>query len=143
MFEFITHLNTVIFRFYNVYGPYQIEAGTYSTVIGIFQRQHRNGEALTIVGDGEQKRDFTHIDDIVEGLILSMGQEFRADAFELGSGKNYSINEVAEMFGGEKKYIAPRTAEYDKTLCDYSKANNILGWIPKNNLNEYIKCLRF
>ena len=74
----------------------------------------------------------------MNGLILSMGQEFRADSFELGSGKNYSINEVADMFGGERKYLLPRTAEYDRTLCDYSKVNDILGWLPKKNLDEYI-----
>ncbi len=138
MYSSVYDLNTSIFRFYNVYGPYQIEDGTYSTVIGIFCKQDRNNEPLTIVGDGNQRRDFTHIDDIVDGLILSMGQEFRADTFELGSGKNYSINEVADMFGGEKKYLLPRTAEYDRTLCDYTKANDILGWSPKHSLKEYI-----
>ena len=74
LYSSVYDLNTSIFRFYNVYGPHQIEDGDYSTVIGIFERQYRNGEPLTVVGDGEQRRDFTHIDDIVYGLVLSMGQ---------------------------------------------------------------------
>lgn len=142
LYSSVYDLNTSIFRFYNVYGPHQIEDGTYSTVIGIFERQNRNNEPLTIVGDGEQRRDFTHINDIVDGLVLTMNQEFRAETFELGSGKNYSINEVADVFGGDKTYLPPRTAEYDKTLCDYSKANDILGWKPKYNLTEYIKNIK-
>ena len=142
LYSSVYDLNTSIFRFYNVYGPYQIEDGNYSTVIGIFERQYRNNEALTIVGDGEQRRDFTYIDDIVCGLVLAMGQEFRADTFELGSGKNYSINEVVDLFGSKKTYLAPRTAEYDKTLCDYSKANDILGWKPQFDLGEYIKKIK-
>ena len=142
LYSSVYDLNTSIFRFYNVYGPYQIEDGNYSTVIGIFERQYRNNEALTIVGEGEQRRDFTYIDDIVCGLVLAMGQEFRADTFELGSGKNYSINEVADLFGGKKTYLSPRIAEYDKTLCDYSKANDILGWKPRFDLDEYIKKIK-
>tara|TARA_Y100000593_G_C4296790_1_gene331091 strand:+ start:872 stop:1717 length:846 start_codon:yes stop_codon:yes gene_type:complete len=142
LYSSVYDLNTSIFRFYNVYGPHQIEDGTYSTVIGIFYRQYRNNEPLTVVGDGNQRRDFTHINDIVDGLVLSMGQEFRADTFELGSGKNYSINEVADMFGGEKKYLLPRTAEYDRTLCDYSKATDVLGYKPKHNLKKYIEQIR-
>tara|TARA_Y100000034_G_scaffold61765_1_gene74988 strand:- start:33 stop:887 length:855 start_codon:yes stop_codon:yes gene_type:complete len=142
LYSSVYDLNTSIFRFYNVYGPHQIEDGNYSTVIGIFERQYRNNEALTIVGDGEQRRDFTYIDDIVYGLVLAMGQEFRADTFELGSGKNYSINEVVDLFGSKKTYLASRTAEYDKTLCDYSKANDILGWKPQFDLGEYIKKIK-
>jgi len=138
LYSSVYDLNTSIYRFYNVYGEHQIESGTYATVIGIFEKQNRTGIPLTIVGDGEQRRDFTHIDDIVEGLILAMGNKFRAEIFELGRGKNYSINEVANLFGGKKTYLPPRTAEYDKTLCDYSKANDILGWSPKYDLDEYI-----
>lgn len=69
----IFNLNTGIFRFYNVYGADQIVDGEYSTVLGIFERQFRNGEPFTIVGNGEQRRDFTHVDDIVDGLILAIG----------------------------------------------------------------------
>ena len=132
-------MNTSIFRFYNVYGEHQLEEGEYATVLGIFERQLRNKEPLTITGDGEQRRDFTHVDDIVDGLVKAVGKEFRADIFELGSGKNYSINEVANLFEHERTYIPARKGEYPFTLCDYSKAEKELGWKPKGNLETYIK----
>ena len=133
-------MDTAICRFYNVYGPHQIEEGTYATVIGIFEKQYREGQPLTIVGDGEQRRDFTHIDDIVDGLIRCSEQPFRAEIFELGSGKNYSINEVADMFGEDypKKYLDKRLGEYDVTLADYSEAKDILDWKPTKDLSDYI-----
>ncbi len=132
-------LNTSICRFYNVYGPYQLEEGEYSTVLGIFERQLRNKELLTITGTGEQRRDFTHVDDIVNGLYKCVGKDFKAEIFELGRGENFSINEIVDMFGTEKKYIPARKGEYDITLCDYSKAEQMLGWIPTRNLKDYIK----
>ena len=126
-----------------MYGPHQIEEGTYATVIGIFKKQYREGQPLTIVGDGEQRRDFTHIDDIVDGLIRCSEQPFRAEIFELGSGKNYSINEVADMFGVDysKKYLDKRLGEYDVTLADYSEAKDVLDWKPTKDLNDYINSI--
>ena len=134
-------MNTSICRFYNVYGQYQIEDGAYSTVIGIFERQYRNNEPLTITADGQQRRDFTHVDDIVDGLIRCSQHDLKAEFFELGSGVNYSINELADLFGKDypRKYIPARKGEYDKTLCDYSKAEFKLGWKPKHDLEDYIK----
>ena len=136
-------LSTAICRFYNVYGQYQIEDGAYSTVMGIFERQYKNGEPLTITGNGEQRRDFTHVEDIVDGLTLCMNDKFNADIFELGSGVNYSINEVADMFGKDypREYIPERKGEYDRTLCDYSAAELKLGWKPKHSLDGYMKRL--
>ena len=140
LYSNVYDIDTAICRFYNVYGPHQIEEGTYATVIGIFEKQYREGQPLTIVGDGEQRRDFTHIDDIVDGLIRCSEQPFRAEIFELGSGKNYSINEVANMFGGDysKKYLDKRLGEYDVTLADYSEAKDILDWKPTKDLSDYI-----
>tara|TARA_R110002050_G_scaffold36876_1_gene91863 strand:+ start:576 stop:1412 length:837 start_codon:yes stop_codon:yes gene_type:complete len=135
-------LNTVTCRFYNVYGPYQIETGDYSTVLGIFQRQMRSSDPLTITGDGEQRRDFTHVDDIVDGLYKCMGREFQADIFELGRGENFSINEIVDLFGAEKKYIAARKGEYPYTLCDYSLAKEKLDWQPTRDLKDYIGKLK-
>tara|TARA_R100000005_G_C4970447_1_gene183650 strand:+ start:511 stop:1347 length:837 start_codon:yes stop_codon:yes gene_type:complete len=132
-------LSTVTCRFYNVYGPHQIESGTYATVLGIFEKQYRNNEPLTITGDGEQRRDFTHVDDIVDALIKCMGKKFNADIFELGRGENFSINEIVDMFGTERKYIAARPGEYPYTLCDYSAAKEKLKWKPVKNLQDYIK----
>ena len=139
LYSNVYNTDTAICRFYNVYGPHQIEDGTYATLLGIFEKQYREGKPLTIVGDGEQRRDFTHIDDIVDGLIKCSEQPFRAEIFELGSGKNYSINEVADMFGGDIEYIPTRKGEYDKTLCDYTEAHRVLNWTPKINLEYYVE----
>ena len=138
-------LPTSICRFYNVYGEHQLEEGAYATVIGIFEKQYREGKALTVTGDGEQRRDFTHIDDIVDGIVrcglnlLGDNPIASGQAYELGRGKNYSINEITEMFGQtEVEYIPPRKGEYPFTLADYTKANKELGWIPTLNIKDYI-----
>ena len=132
-------LSTAICRFYNVYGPHQLEDGEYATVLGIFERQLKNKEPLTITGTGEQRRDFTHVDDIGDGIYKCMGKKFNADIFELGRGKNFSINEIAKLFETEIKYIPARSGEYDRTLCDCSEAKEKLDWEPKKNLEDYIK----
>lgn len=141
MYSKVYDMETSICRFYNVYGEHQIEDGTYSTVIGIFEKQYRESLPLTIIGDGHQRRDFTHIDDIVDGIIRCSHHKFYGEIFELGSGVNYSINEVADLFGKNAKRIniPPRKGEYDMTLCDFSKANKLLGYQPKKNLKDYIK----
>jgi UDP-glucose 4-epimerase len=139
LFSKVYNLNTTICRFYNVYGPHQLEDGEYSTVLGIFERQYRNNKPLTITGTGEQRRDFTHVDDIVDGLYKCIGKEHKAEIFELGRGENFSINEIVDMFGAEKKYIPARKGEYPFTLCDYSKAKKLLNWVPTKNLKGYIE----
>ena len=131
-------LSTAICRFYNVYGSHQLETGEYSTVLGIFEKQIKGGEPLTITGDGEQRRDFTHVDDIVDGLYKCVGKDVRADIFELGRGKNFSINEIVNLFGGEKKYIPARKGEYPSTLCDTTLAKEKLNWEAVRNLEDWI-----
>ena len=141
LYSSVYDLSTAICRFYNVYGPYQLEDGDYSTVLGIFEKQYREGKPLTITADGEQRRDFTYIDDIVDGLVKCSEHNFKAEFFELGKGVNYSINEIADMFGEDypREYIPARKGEYDVTLADYSKAKLKLGWEPKGEINSYIK----
>ena len=144
----VYNMESSICRFYIVYGDYLIKEGTYATVLGIFQNHYENEEPLTIVGDGEQRRDFTHVDDIVDGIIRSSEQEFYGEIFELGRGVNHSIYEVASMFdidgvpegfGTEypKEYIEQRPGEYDVTLADYSHAQKVLGWKPTKNLEDF------
>ena len=128
-----------ICRFYNVYGPHQLTEGEYCTVVGIFERQYKEGVELTITGDGEQRRDFTHIDDIVEGLILTSESETSHKTIELGRGHNHSINELAEMFGCGFTYIPKRPGEAEVTLCDTSVAKKDIGYNPKVNLEDYVK----
>ena len=141
LYSSVYDLSTAICRFYNVYGPHQLEEGDYSTVIGIFEKQYREGKPLTITADGEQRRDFTYIDDIVDGLVKCSEHNFKAEFFELGRGVNYSINEIANMFGEDYpyEYIPARKGEYDVTLADYSKAKLKLSWEPKGEINSYIK----
>jgi UDP-glucose 4-epimerase len=99
MYKQVYHLDAEITRFYNVYGPGEIVDGDWAAVIGIWRRQIKNKEALTIVGDGEQRRDFTHVIDIVDGLYkVGLSDEKHEDAWELGTGTNYSILQVYQMF---------------------------------------------
>jgi len=140
LYSEVYDLNTAICRFYNVYGPHQILDGAYAAVVGIFQRQYLDNQPLTIVGDGTQRRDFTHVYDIVDGLYRCMNKKFKANIFELGSGVNYSINKLADMFNDtEKTYIPARSGEYPVTLCQDRKALEKLNWKPKCNLTNYMK----
>ena len=149
MYNKIYDIPTAICRFYNVYGDYQLTEGAYCTVLGIFERLYNNNEPLTITGDGEQRRDFTHVDDIVDGLIkcgrsLLIPNEFHArvdgETFELGRGENYSINQIAKAFGDyPTKYIEERPGEMRHTLNTDKKAYTMLGWNPKGDIIDYIK----
>ena len=128
-----------ICRFYNVYGPHQLTEGDYCTVVGIFEKQYENGEELTITGDGEQRRDFTHIDDIVDGMILTAECETSWETIELGRGNNHSINELAEMFGCGFTYIPARPGEAKETLCNTLISKRLIGYEPTRNLEDYVK----
>ena len=142
LYNKIYALDTIIFRFYNVYGPYQITDGAYSAIVGIFENQYLNKDPLTITGDGEQRRDFTHVDDIVDGLIKASEYfSSNSDIFEFGTGKNYSINELADMFGKDypKKYLPKREGEMRTTLCDISSAKEKINYSPTKDLGDYIK----
>ena len=122
-----------------MYGPHQLTEGEYCTVVGIIERQYKNKETLTITGDGFQRRDFTHIDDIVDGLILTSENEKCYDEVELGRGNNYSINELADMFNTKTEYIDARPGEARNTLNTDNTAKEVLGWEPKINIEDYIQ----
>ena len=141
MYKKIYGLDITICRFYNVYGDYMINEGSYRTVLSIFLEQYENGYPLTITSDGEQRRDFTHIDDIVEAMIKCVEHKEYGHIFELGRGKNHSINEVVDMFGDivGATYIDEIPGEARITLCDSKLAKEVLKWKPKINLNEWIK----
>jgi UDP-glucose 4-epimerase len=148
LYSSVYDVSTSICRFYNVYGPHQLEDGPYCTVVGVFQNQYKDGDTLTITSDGEQRRDFTHVDDIVDGLVkcgdalLDEGNSvIDGVEFELGRGVNHSINEVASYFGEDypTEYIPKRNGEYDRTLCEDRNAHELLGWNPTINLDDYIR----
>jgi UDP-glucose 4-epimerase len=146
MYKQVYGLNAEITRFYNVYGPNEIVDGDWAAVIGIWRRQVRDGLPITIVGDGEQRRDFTHVEDIVDGLYkIAMSSETHKDAWELGTGTNYSINEVYEMFkekfGVDKIHLSDQHGNYRKTLRENDDTLNRLNWKPKDRLKDYINSL--
>jgi UDP-glucose 4-epimerase len=138
MYSSVYKVKTAITRFFNVYGERQPESGEFATIVGIFERQTRNQESLTVVGDGEQRRDFTHILDICEGLIAASVDDWYGDEFPLGTGINYSINELANMFGGDIKYIPTRKGEAKTTLADITVTKKCLNWEPKESIIEYV-----
>jgi UDP-glucose 4-epimerase len=135
-------LNAEIARFYNVYGPGELVNSNMAAVIGLWRAAIQKGEPINIHGDGEQRRDFTHIDDIVDGLIrIAESNEQHEDAWELGTGKNYSINEVADMFGIERKYVDDVKGNYRETIRVNNDATERLGWQPTDKLKQYINSL--
>ena len=136
-------LNAEIARFYNVYGPGELVDSDMAAVIGIWRAAISRDEPIRIHGDGEQRRDFTHIDDIVDGLIrIAESNEKHEDAWELGTGKNYSLNEVAGMFNYSNiEYVKDVKGNYRETIRINDDAIDRLGWQPQDRLKEYIKSL--
>jgi UDP-glucose 4-epimerase len=140
---FQTHYNTQasIARFYNVYGDYQLTEGGYTTLIGRWISNLENNIQCEIYGDGEQRRDFTHVDDIVDALVLIMDKEAYGYEFELGRGKNYSVNEVADMFDLDPVYKDAKQGEARNTLNTSIVAKEVLGWDPQIELPKYLKSI--
>ena len=132
-------LTYAVARFYNVYGPNQLSEGGYTTLIGRWINNIENGNVCEIYGDGEQRRDFTHVDDIVDALISIMDKSAYGNTYELGRGKNISVNQVAKMFGINPVYKPAKPGEARNTLCNSTLAKEILGWNPQKDLVNYIK----
>lgn len=131
-------LSTISLRYFNVYGPREPLKGEYAPVMGLFMRQRDAGEPLTIVGDGEQRRDFTHIHDVVRANLLAAYRHDVIGPINIGTGKNYSINQLAEIIGGSTYNLPNRVGETRETLADITRARKELGWEPKINLIDYI-----
>ena len=135
-----------IVRFYNVYGPGEIVDGDWAAVIGKWRRQVRDGEKITIVGNGEQRRDFTYIDDIIDGLWkIGMRDVKHDDAWELGTGNNYSINQIyrwfKEKFNIESINIPEQSGNYKETIRKNDDSLKELNWKPTDQLKNYILSL--
>lgn len=140
LFNKLYDLPTVCLRYFNVYGERQSDKGAYCTVIGIFLRQKEANHPLTIVGNGNQRRDFTYVGDVIRANILAMkSKKAVGHLINIGSGQNHSVNEVAKMIDPKHIFIPPRLGEAQVTLADISKAKHILGWQPKVMLNEWLK----
>tara|TARA_R110000851_G_scaffold286633_1_gene440497 strand:- start:345 stop:1256 length:912 start_codon:yes stop_codon:yes gene_type:complete len=140
MFNEVYGLDTVSLRYFNVYGERMSLEGAYKLAIPIFAKQMLDGKPLTINNDGKQRRDFTYVGDVVNANILTAThpEDLKGEAFNIGNGDNYSVNELADMLGGEKSY-GNKVIEPFQTLADNSKALLILDWDPKGNLKEWIK----
>jgi len=135
MFSEVYGLDTCSLRYFNVYGERMALEGAYCLVMGIFAKQMLDGKPLTITNDGNQRRDFTYVGDVVEAnwLAATHPDKLNGEVFNIGNGANYSVNEVADMMGGEKTYGEKRIEPY-QTLADNSKARTMLGWNPKGDL---------
>ena len=140
------NVNVEIARFYNVFGPYEPLDEKYGNVIGIWREKVRLNKPLTIVGDGNQKRDFTHVNDIVIGIVkIAFSDKKHNDAWELGSGVNYSINELFHMFKERFNVtsvnIDDQPGNYRKTLRVNDDVIKELDWKPQDRLKDYINSL--
>jgi len=142
MYNDLFGVKTIFFRYFNVYGERQPLKGQYAPVIGIFFRQKGDSEPLTIVGDGEQRRDFTHVSDIVQANILAaiheVDEECYGQLYNVGNGMNYSINEIADAISDNQTNIPPRIGEARTTLADNTRLKTTFGWEPKVNLMDWI-----
>lgn len=139
-------VETVSLRYFNVYGPRQTMAsdGPYATVIGVFLEQRQKGLPCTVVPDGTQKRDFTHVRDVVRANLLAMESKKtgKGEIINIGTATNYSVIEIAEMIGGGWKFCEPRRGEVKETLADITKAKEFLGWDPNVAFHKGISELK-
>ena len=142
MYTSLYGLPTICFRYFNVYGERQPLRGQYAPVIGIFLRQRASGEPLTIVGDGNQRRDFTHVSDVVKANVMAAISNPNSEAFgqvyNVGTGTNHSINQIARMISDNVINLPPRSGESRITLANNKKINKTFGWNPSIKLEEWI-----
>ena len=142
MYNDLFGLETVTFRYFNVYGKREPTKGQYAPVVGLFLRQKKAQQPLTIVGDGLQRRDFTHVSDVVDANIKAMApipSELSGTVFNIGTGVNHSVLELAEMISDSIEFIPPRIGESRVTLADTTKSSTVLKWAPQRKLEDYIQ----
>jgi UDP-glucose 4-epimerase len=132
-------LPTISLRYFNVYGPREPLKGEYAPVMGLFKRQREEGLPMTIVGDGEQRRDFTHITDVVTANLLAAFRIHVTGPVNIGTGRNYSINQLAEMIGGPVVNLPDRVGETRETLADVTRARDELFWEARVRLEDYLR----
>ena len=139
LYSELYQLETVSLRYFNVYGDRQPTSGAYCLVMGVFAQQRLKGEPMTINGDGEQRRDFTHVDDVVDANVRCMDYplEMNGDVFNIGNGDNKSVNDIADLIGGDRVNVEP-VIEPKATLADNSKAEKLLGWKPTQNIEDWV-----
>ena len=143
MYTDLYGLKTVIFRYFNVFGERAPKKGQYAPVIGIFLRQRAAGEKLTIVGDGEQRRDFVYVKDVANANIMAAlsnaDDEAYGQVYNVGSGKNYSVNDIASFISNDTINIPPRVGEARNSLANIDKIYKTFAWKPQTDVEEWIK----
>lgn len=140
MYRDYWNLQVTIARLFNVYGERQIEEGDYATVMGIFQKHKRENKPLPITSNGHVKRDFVYVKDVVDCFVKMIDKFYGNTNFEIGTGKNYSIYELAAMFNQQTVPIGDRPGEVlQDTLANINNTKKLLGWKPKCNLEDYVK----
>jgi UDP-glucose 4-epimerase len=135
------NIPTVCFRYFNIYGDRQPLRGQYAPVVGLFMEMNKAGKSMSIVGDGLQRRDFTHVNDAVQANILAAttdNTDAFGEVFNVGTGKNHSIVELAEMIGGPYHHIEERPGEARHTLADNTKLRMMLNWEPTIKIQEWL-----
>ena len=136
MYNDLYGIKTVSLRYFNVYGPRQSDTGQYAPVVGIFQKQKAQNSALTIVGDGKQTRDFIHVSDVAAANIL-VSESDATGVYNVGTGIEYSVNQIADMISDVQRNIPPRVGEARRSLADSSKLQS-LGWKPQIKLEDWV-----
>jgi len=143
MYTDLYGLNTIIFRYFNVFGERAPRNGQYAPVTGIFLRQKAAGESLTIVGDGEQRRDYIYVEDVANANIMAAISNPDDDAYgqvyNVGSGKNYSVNEIASFISDDTINIPPRIGEARNSLANINKIQKTFAWKPEVDVEQWIK----
>ena len=143
MYSDLYGLETVVLRYFNVFGERSPRRGQYAPVIGIFDRQRLSGEALTIVGDGTQRRDFIYVGDVAKANLIAakatLDKKYFGQVFNIGSGINYSVQEIADAISDNQTYIPKREGEMETTWSNIEKASEVLGWKPEVDVLEWIK----
>ena len=143
MYSDLYGLETVVLRYFNVFGERSPTRGQYAPVIGIFQRQRDAGEPLTIVGDGTQRRDFIYVGDVARANYLASMmpgvRDHLGEVFNVGSGINYSVQEIADAISDNQTYISKRDGEMETTWSNIDKVNKVIGWKPEVDVLEWIK----
>lgn len=144
LFSKVYGVSTVSLRYFNIYGPYLDPKGAYALVVGKFLDQRRRGESLTISGDGEYYRAYTHVDDIVRANILAMtsNQVGKGEVLNIGSDRPTSVNELAQLIGGPVTHVSPRAGDPRESVADSKQAQAMLGWEPTIRLEEGIAMLK-
>ena len=140
MYTELYGLETVVLRYFNVFGRRSPARGQYAPVIGIFQRQRDTGEPLTIVGDGAQRRDFVHVEDVARANYLAATMPLKGHAgevFNVGTGSAYSIQQIADSISDNQVYIDKRSGEMETTFADITKIGDVLGWKPEIDVIDW------